>query len=106
MVSARPPGESDAGRGRLARLAEAGHAHSIVSEVTRDPNPAPSHAYQRDPQSGAGNCTCGMAERHRRHPHEFMPTASRPDLCVCALPPEALPHQTRVIPPTEGGTDG
>lgn len=51
------------------------------------------HIYQKDPQSGAGNCTCGAAERHRRHPHEFMPSNADPELCVCALPFEAGPHQ-------------
>lgn len=91
--------DKDAGRGRLARLAEAGRAYAVISEVTRDPNPAPTHAYQSDPQSGAGNCVCGAAEHHRLHPHDFLPAASNPAFCVCALPPEALPHRTRVTPP-------
>lgn len=103
MTSQTPTPESDAGRGTLARLTEAGHARSVVSEVTRDPNPAPTHAFRADPQSGAGNCVCGMGEHHRRHPHNFMPSLSWPDLCVCALPPEALPHQARPLPPGNGG---
>lgn len=84
-------------RGRLARLVEAGRAYAIVSEVTRDPNPTPTHAYQLDLQSGAGNCVCGMAEHHRRHPHEFLAAASNPSLCVCILPREALVHQNKEI---------
>jgi hypothetical protein len=49
------------------------------------------HAYERSPHSGAGNCVCGVPERHRRHPHEFMraliaePKGSQ-TLCTCALP--------------------
>ena len=30
------------------------------------------HVYEADPQSGAGNCTCGAPERHPRHPHAFV----------------------------------
>lgn len=50
-----------------------------------------THEYNPDPQSGAGNCTCGAAERHRAHPHEFMRAASSPPrgsatVCTCALP--------------------
>ena len=45
--------------GALARLAQAGHAHAIVSELTRDPDPRPTHQYEADPASGAGNCRCG-----------------------------------------------
>ena len=78
--------------GALARLAQAGHAHAIVSELTRDPDPRPTHQYEADPASGAGNCRCGGPERHRRHPHEFMAAASRPDLCTCALPRTATCH--------------
>jgi hypothetical protein len=52
------------------------------------------HTYQRDSQSGAGNCTCGAAERHRRHPHLFL-SAMRHEqqLCTCGLPPEATCHE-------------
>lgn len=43
-----------------------------------------AHSYVSDPQSGAGNCTCGAALYHRRHPHPFrLGTATN---CVCALP--------------------
>ena len=31
-----------------------------------------THAYESDPQSGAGNCTCGAPERHPRHPHAYV----------------------------------
>lgn len=51
------------------------------------------HLYQSDPQSGAGNCVCGMAENHREHPHEFVPILKQHDLCVCGLPYETEPHQ-------------
>lgn len=54
------------------------------------------HGYIRDPQSGAGNCKCGAFEFHRRHPHEFLPSNSNPDLCVCALPFEATPHRVHM----------
>jgi len=55
------------------------------------------HAYQRDPQSGAGNCICGAAEEHRRHPHDFRrawnplrPTQN--EYCVCGRLPEDKIH--------------
>jgi len=51
------------------------------------------HIYLKDPQSGAGNCTCGAAERHRRHPHEFVAILKQHELCTCGLPFEAEPHQ-------------
>lgn len=52
-----------------------------------------THPYTPDPQSGAGNCTCGMAERHRTHPHTYMRAAyTTADLCTCALPPDADCH--------------
>lgn len=47
------------------------------------------HEYKADPQSGAGNCTCGMAERHSRHFHEFLPRMGNRELCVCGLPENA-----------------
>lgn len=43
------------------------------------------HPYERDPQSGAGNCACGAAQHHRRHPHLFR-QALGSERCVCALP--------------------
>lgn len=59
----------------------------------------PTHLYNTDPQSGAGNCTCGMAERHRRHYHAFMEAAGiggpggNPDhLCTCGLSKYAECH--------------
>ena len=56
-----------------------------------------THEYKADPQSGAGNCVCGAAERHRRHPHDFVRAwnplmAERRDHCTCGLPPEADQH--------------
>lgn len=56
-----------------------------------------THPYQRDPQSGAGNCTCGAAEHHFRHPHTFRAgvtyratgdgaTPMRTGRCVCSRP--------------------
>jgi hypothetical protein len=87
----------DAENGPLARMAEAGRAYAIVSEVTRDPDPEPTHDYERSPHSGAGNCVCGMAEHHRRHPHEFWAAASDETHCVCALPRGARCH----LPPVK-----
>lgn len=58
-----------------------------------------THLYNADSRSGAGNCTCGMAERHRCHYHQFMPGRNRPDLCTCALPPEAACHWSHFVPP-------
>lgn len=59
------------------------------------------HSYSRDPQSGAGNCVCGGAERHRRHPHLFLHGAPEYGgnryICTCGLPPEAPCHE---LPPT------
>jgi hypothetical protein len=59
----------------------------------------PAHLYTANPQSGAGNCTCGQAERHRRHFHEFMeaagiggPSGNPKRLCTCALPRESACH--------------
>jgi hypothetical protein len=43
------------------------------------------HAYVQDAQSGAGNCTCGAAREHRRHPHEFRRARNFPG-CVCGDP--------------------
>lgn len=51
------------------------------------------HIYTKDPQSGAGNCTCGAAELHRRHPHEFVAMRAVDDNCVCGLVFETVPHQ-------------
>lgn len=50
-----------------------------------------THAYEKDSQSGAGNCICGANEHHRRHPHEYM-QARGFDHCVCALPKNAPQH--------------
>jgi hypothetical protein len=61
------------------------------------------HNYERDSQSGAGNCICGAAETHQRHPHEYRRVAAvysmtsillrgDIDICVCGLPPEASQH--------------
>ena len=57
------------------------------------------HSYQRDPQSGAGNCVCGAAERHARHPHEFtLPAYGGSNFCCCTQP-EWAPCHTRVSAP-------
>lgn len=50
------------------------------------------HLYNPDPQSGAGNCTCGLPERHRKHFHKFMAAQDYHDLCTCALGPTAFCH--------------
>lgn len=51
-----------------------------------------SHAYDGDPQSGAGNCRCGGAREHVRHPHDFTPRANDTHLCVCGRPRHSRPH--------------
>lgn len=56
------------------------------------------HPYTADPQSGAGNCTCGHPERAWRHPHKFTPSAiayngGRQDMCTCGLPARAECHR-------------
>lgn len=40
------------------------------------------HDYQRSPHSGAGNCDCGAAEHHVRHPHAYRQAANFA-ACVC-----------------------
>jgi hypothetical protein len=50
------------------------------------------HEYKSDPQSGAGNCICGQAERHRNHFHKFVKAMNRNDICTCALPESATCH--------------
>lgn len=77
--------------GTLERLHQAGRAHAVVSELTRDPDPDPHHYYVRSPHSGAGNCMCGVGEHHRRHPHAFL--EAYPGKCVCTLPPQAKVHR-------------
>lgn len=78
---------------RLERIARAIDGHQQVARLTADPDPAPSHDYEPDPQSGAGNCLhCGRSEHHRKHPHPFTAAASNPSLCACALPPAARCH--------------
>ena len=89
--------------GTLERIARAIHARQQVNALTRDPDPAPTHEYEADPQSGAGNCVCGAAERNRRHPHVAMPAASAPHLCTCALPLDARCHATTPDDQNEGG---
>lgn len=54
------------------------------------------HEYKSDPQSGAGNCTCGQAERHRNHFHTFVTAQSWEGLCTCALPESASCHMDMV----------
>jgi len=51
------------------------------------------HAYKSDPQSGAGNCTCGQAQRTRAHPHKYTPMMNDPKTCVCGLGRWEKPHQ-------------
>lgn len=41
------------------------------------------HEYERDSQSGAGNCVCGYEEKSTLHPHEFTPALMNPLRCVC-----------------------
>jgi hypothetical protein len=53
------------------------------------------HEYKSDPQSGAGNCVCGQAERHRDHFHKFVKAMSS-DTCTCALPESASCHMDMV----------
>jgi hypothetical protein len=77
----------------LSRIVTEARIRAAVNAITRDPDPEPTHDYQADPQSGAGNCVCGMAEAHRRHPHAFRAAASDPTRCVCALPAEARCHR-------------
>ena len=50
------------------------------------------HEYESDPQSGAGNCVCGYAERHRKHFHNFVPAMSQPDICTCGLRENEIRH--------------
>jgi hypothetical protein len=52
------------------------------------------HEYEKDTHSGAGNCTCGAAERHARHPHMYLRGLwpSGGEKCTCGLPPEADQH--------------
>ena len=87
-----PPRRSEGVMTRLERIARAIHGRQQVNALTRDPDPAPSHAYESDPQSGAGNCVCGAAEQHRRHLHVSMPSATTPRLCTCGLPLDARCH--------------
>lgn len=49
------------------------------------------HEYQEDRQSGAGNCTCGAAKNHMRHPHAFLKAARFPH-CVCTQAADAPIH--------------
>lgn len=44
-----------------------------------------THPYEEDSQSGAGNCTCGAAEHHRRHPHTYLRAWFNDGRCVCGL---------------------
>lgn len=43
------------------------------------------HEYVPDVQRGAGNCECGAAKEHRRHPHRIVRSYLH-DGCVCGLP--------------------
>lgn len=54
------------------------------------------HKYKSDPQSGAGNCVCGQAERHHNHFHKFVTAQSWEGLCTCALPESASCHMDMV----------
>ena len=78
--------------GMLRRMLTEAKIRSAVNAITRDPDPTPDHEYRRSPHSGAGNCECGAAEHHRLHPHDFLPAASDPSRCVCALPKGARVH--------------
>lgn len=67
-----------------------------------------SHAYTPDPQSTAGNCTCGRSREHRAHPHEYRRASNEAivlagDLvCVCGRRPEAEPHLESLNPNAPG----
>ena len=64
-----------------------------VSDICRSCG-ASNHPYRRDPQSGAGNCTCGHPEWAWKHPHDFM-QAMDDDRCTCGLPVEAACHAVK-----------
>lgn len=49
------------------------------------------HEYDRDPDSNAGNCRCGLHYESHRHPHPYT-QAYRSNTCVCAQPAGAPIH--------------
>ncbi|MEV5977535.1 hypothetical protein [Streptomyces sp. NPDC052114] len=51
----------------------------------------PTHEYDPDPHSNAGNCRCGLHLESHRHPHPYT-QARRSNACVCAQPPGAAIH--------------
>jgi hypothetical protein len=53
------------------------------------------HDYACDPQSGAGNCTCGHTHYEVVHPHPFTAAYYNPLVCVCGLGAEGTPHLHR-----------
>ncbi len=59
------------------------------------------HTYQRDPQSGAGNCVCAFSENSAVHPHAFTQSA-RSERCVCTRPAGGDAHAdaATAIPPS------
>ena len=66
------------------------------------------HTYQRDPQSGAGNCVCAFSENSAVHPHAFTQSA-RSERCVCTRPAGDRVHTdaaTAVPLPVRTGLDG
>jgi hypothetical protein len=77
---------------RLELIARAIYNHQQVAELVRDPDPEPTHLYERSPHSGAGNCVCGDEEHHRSHPHRLLPADSDRSRCVCGLPLGARCH--------------
>jgi hypothetical protein len=61
------------------------HDVRLIYTTARRWEPWGFHTFTPHPASGAGNCVCGGAERHRRHPHEPMPRASNEYECVCGV---------------------
>ena len=53
------------------------------------------HPYQRSPHSGAGNCTCGRAERDRLHPHEYA-QSWWDEQCTCGHLAGSMIHTDRL----------
>jgi hypothetical protein len=70
----------------------------MSDEVEDYSSKVPNHQYTPDPASKVGNCICGAPEQHRGHPHDFMKSFDRLELCTCALPKQARVHTDHWIP--------
>lgn len=77
----------DAGPPKVTQTARTGDVVNYLDD----------HAYDRDPQSGAGNCQCGRAHEHVKHPHDFRPRASDKRRCVCGRVAAEWPHPTSAV---------